>query len=412
MNRHDIIQGFRCLWMHPLRTFLSTLGVLFGVVSVITMLAIGEGSKQEILAQIEQLGTKNIIIRQSELSDEQKTKAVAAGSHGLTISDADALKKNIAIIEKKASLKVIKGGIGGISQEISPEILAVTASFGDIKGLELSEGRFLCDFDILQHKHVCVLGSEIAAKLGRWGHIGQNIRIENLQFHIVGVLSSRNWVGGKTRTLNTRNLNKSIFLPLGAERGFSRQATPSIDSLSEIILQFPTSAHLAPGTEAIKRMLQLLHKGVEDYQLIIPNELLEQANKTQNTFNLILGGIAAISMLVGGVGIMNIMLATISVRTREIGIRRAVGANQYHIAKQFLIETLILTFAGALLGLIGGVALSYFIGVFAGWKVIVTGWSIFLALGMAFLVGTASGLYPASKAALMDPLNALRHVGH
>jgi putative ABC transport system permease protein len=156
--------------------------------------------------------------------------------------------------------------------------------------------------------------------------------------------------------------------------------------------------------------MEVLHKGVEDYQVIIPQELLDQANQTQNIFNLILGGIAAISLFVGGIGIMNIMLATISDRTREIGIRRAVGASQYHIAKQFLIEALILTLSGACLGLVAGIALSHLIGLFAGWTVIVTSWSIFLALGMAIIVGIASGLYPAIKASTLDPITALRHL--
>lgn len=410
MKSNDITQGVRCLRMHPLRTFLSTLGVLFGVVSVIAMLAIGEGSKQEILHQIEQLGSNNIIIRQSELSEEQHQKATEATSLGLTIEDARNLQINISTIQKNAGLKVVKAAIGGVSYEVSPEILAVTASYGDIKLLELSEGRFLSDFDVAEQNHFCVLGAEIASKLSRWGHVGQTIRIDNLQFQIVGVLDNMRWSGGKTRALSTRNLNNSIFVPLGVEKGFSMHSSPSGNVLTEIVLQFPDRTFLASGSAAIKRMMELLHKGVEDYQIIIPIELLDQATKTQNIFTLVLGGLAAISMLVGGIGIMNIMLATISVRTREVGIRRAVGASQYHIAKQFLTETLILTLVGVLLGVVGGVVLSHLIGLFAGWSVIVTGWSILLAVGMAVFVGIASGLYPAYKAASMDPLTALRHL--
>jgi len=407
-NGDDIAQGMRCLWMHRLRTFLSTLGVLFGVASVIAMLAIGEGSKQEMLAQIEQLGTKNVIIRQSILSEEQNKKALEARSYGLNFEDAQLLK-NLPLVQNQAILKIVKGHIGGIPQDVSPEILAVTSSFSDISGLKISEGRFLGDFDILKRHRVCVLGAEIAKKLGRWGHVGQNIRIENLQFKIIGVLNNKNWVAGKGKVLSARNLNKTIFVPLGIESGFPSQTSSVNYPLSEIILQLTDSAQMFKGAEAIKRVMEVLHKGVEDYQVIIPQELLDQANQTQNTFNLILCGIAAISLFVGGIGIMNIMLATISDRTREIGIRRAIGASQYHIAKQFLIETLILTLSGACLGLIAGILLSYLIGVLAGWHVIVTSWSIFLALGMAILIGIASGLYPAIKAGSLDPIAALRH---
>jgi putative ABC transport system permease protein len=406
----DFAQGIRCLLMQRLRSFLSTLGVLFGVVSVIAMLAIGEGSKQEILTQIEQLGTNNIIIRQSELSEDQQKKALEGRSQGLTLEDAQILKKNISLIQKQTVLKIVKGHIGGVPPEVSPEILAVNPVFSEIKGLKLSEGRFLGDLDISQRHQVCVLGAEIAQKLGKWGHVGQNIRIDNLQFHVIGVLSNKNWVEGKTKVLNTRNLNKSIFIPIGIEKGFPRQSFFVNNTLSEIILQLDNRAQMGTSAEAIKRMMEVMHKGVEDYQIIIPHELLAQANQTQKIFNLVLGGIAAISMFVGGIGIMNIMLATISDRTREIGIRRAVGASQYHIAKQFLIETLILTLSGACLGLLGGIIFSYLIGSFAGWNVIVTGWSIFLALGMAIIVGIISGLYPAIKAASMDPIVALRYL--
>jgi putative ABC transport system permease protein len=406
----DLKQGIRCLCMHRLRAFLSTLGVLFGVVSVITMLAIGQGAKQEILTQVEQLGTKNIIIRQSELSETSKGKALEAQSRGLTIEDAQALKNNISVISQQASLKVIKGHISGVSQEVVPEILAITPSFTELKGLRLAEGRFIGDFDISQRNYVCILGAELAKSLGRWGHVGQTIRIENLPFQVIGILDNKQWVAGKNKTLSTRNLNKSLFIPLGVESGFPHRTAHVNRALSEIILQLTEPSQMLMGAEAVKRMMEVLHKGVEDYQMIIPHELLEQANQTQNIFNLVLGGIAALSMLVGGIGIMNIMLATISMRTREIGVRRSIGASKYHIAKQFLIETLILTMGGAVFGLIGGVILSNVIGFYAGWCVIVTGWSILLALGMAAGVGVASGLYPAFKAASMDPIIALRHI--
>lgn len=410
MNNGDIVQGMRCLLRHRLRTFLSTLGVLFGVVSVIAMLAIGEGSKQEILAQIKQLGTHNVIIRQSDLSEDRQTRNADNKSRGLSFLDALVLTQNISLIEKQACLKVLRGEVCSASRQISPEILAVNPTFREIKGLELSEGRFLGDFDLLKSNRVCVIGADIAARLGKWGHVGQFIRIENHQFQIVGVLRNKSFVSGKSKMLSGRNVNESILVPLGIEKGFAAKADSVGGSLSEIILQLGENSPIAMGAEAVKRMMTFRHKGAENYQIIIPHELLDQANQTQKIFNLVLGGIAALSMLVGGIGIMNVMLATISARTREIGIRRAVGANQYHIARQFLIETLILTLGGALLGLVGGIILSHLIGFLAGWSVIVTFWSVFLAVGMAVVVGIASGLYPAFKAASLDPIVALRNL--
>lgn len=404
-------QSIRSLFMHRLRTFLSALGVLFGVMAVVAMLAIGEGSKHEILTQIQQLGTNNIIIKQNELSEEQQEKAIQAKSYGLSLQDAKILQSNLSSIQQYAALKVIKSTVKGGISEISPEILAVSPSFCVFKRLELSEGRFLCDLDCLQRRQVCILGFEISNSLGRWGHVGQKILINNTQFQIAGVLNNKQWIAGKTKALNSRNLNKSIFIPLGIEKGFTYQ-NPGVhhSTLNEIILELPKDDPMTGSVEAIKRIMEWQHHGIEDYQIIIPQELLEQAYQTQNIFNLVLGSIAAISMLVGGIGIMNIMLASISDRTREIGIRRALGASKYHIAIQFLTETVILSLVGASLGVIGGVGFAYMIGFFAGWNVIVTWWSICISTAMALIVGISSGLYPSIKAASMDPIVALRHM--
>lgn len=406
---NEIAQGVHSLLRHRLRTFLSSLGILFGVSSVIAMLAIGEGSKQEVLAQIEQLGTHHVIIRQSELSAEQQAKAREAKSHGLTIEDAHLLNTHIHGIQNVGICKLIKGSLRGGYSDLSPEILAINPCFYTIKGLELSEGRPICDLDCSQKIPVCLLGADIAKAFGKSGHVGQFIRIENISFKIVGVLDNKKWVPGKNKALSTRNLNKTIFLPLGFEKSFVRTIDQANDQLSEIIVDVEDSTAIAADAEAIKRLMEVRHQGIEDYQIIVPKELLKQIDETQKIFNLVLGGIAAISMLVGGIGIMNIMLAIVSDRTREIGIRRAVGATRFHIAKQFLIETLILTLAGAILGIMGGFFFSSLIGAIAGWTVIVTGWSICLSLSMAGFVGIISGLYPAIKAAKMDPIEALRH---
>lgn len=406
----NIRQGWRSLLLHKLRTLLSALGVLFGVVAVIAMLSIGEGAKMETLSQIEQLGLNTITIRQNELSDEQMIKALEVRSHGLTREDIMQLAYNVPHLQKIAGFKVVETSIQATHKSVSPEILAVSKDFDTIKGLQLAEGRFVCALDIEQKKRICVLGSHIAATLGKDGHMGQTIRIDNVPFQVVGVLKNKNWKAGKITALTTRNLNESVFIPIGVESTLPFvKLSPKSQILAEIILQIPDSSLLAKAAQVSKRVLEKSHGKMDDYQIIIPHELLQQAYKTQYTFNLVLGSIAAISLLVGGIGIMNIMLATVSERTHEIGIRRALGANKFHIAFQFLTESLLLTWLGGGLGVLLGLAFSHLISYFAGWNTIVTYWSILLSLGMAGGVGICSGLYPAMKAASMNPITALRH---
>lgn len=213
----NIQQGMRSLALHQMRTLLSTLGILFGVVAVVTMLSIGEGAKQETLAQIEQLGMNTITIRQNKMGEEQMSKAREQRSFGLTQSDAEAIKKNVPYIQYLASLKVIETAISTTMASLSPEVLAITEEYDEIKNLELAEGRFLGSLDMLQRKHVCVLGCEVSKSLGKHGRVGQSIRMDNVEFQIVGILKNKNWKAAKSTSLTTRNLNKSIFIPLGAE---------------------------------------------------------------------------------------------------------------------------------------------------------------------------------------------------
>lgn len=402
------LRSFQSLRLHRLRSLLSTLGILFGVAAVVAMLSIGEGAKKETLEQIEQLGINNIIVKQLDQSEEQRLKATEKRSGGLSQADVEAVLANIPYFNYLAPVKIIEAEMLSAVREITPEILAVNSSFANVQGLQIAEGRFIADRDSKDKSLVCVLGHDVAQALGRNGHLGQTIRIEKQQFRIIGILQGRHFAEGKIASLSSRNTNKCLFIPIGAHGGIDRNLAYKQSTLSEIHLQAASGISLTEASRAIQRLLHVLHRGVEDYQIVIPQELLHQLGRTQRTFNLVLGSIAAVSLLVGGIGIMNIMLATVSERTREIGIRRAVGANKQHIVLQFLGETLLLTLSGACAGVIVGAAFSQAISWLAGWPTIVTFWSVVLSLSMASLIGLCSGLYPALQAARMNPIAALR----
>ena len=383
--------------------------MLFGVAAIIAMLSIGEGAKLETLEQIAKLGTNCLIIRQQRRNEEQKAAAFEKQSKGLNQKDLEALTQNISALRCSAPIKTIEASLGESMPGMSPEIIAVNRSYAEIKGLRMLEGRFITELD-LERKHlICVLGYEVAKNLGNSGHAKGVIFIGNIPFEIAGVLKSTEWKEGKTGSIAERNIDKTIFIPLGAESSLPRIPSYDGEELSEIILQIKNPKEMAPASKLVKSILNRMHGGYDDFQIIIPSELFEQASRSQNTFNLVLGSLAALSLLVGGIGIMNIMLATVYERTKEIGIRRSIGANKQHILNQFLVETLLITLIGALTGLLLGISLSYAISAIAGWKTIVSPWSVIIAFAMSCIVGLCSGLYPAMQAASMDPIKALRH---
>ncbi len=406
---HELLQAFQVLTTHRLRTFLSTLGILCGVAAVVAMLSIGEGAKRETLAQIEQLGMNNIILRRQHGGNDPKQPGREVRLTGLTEEDIDALQQDLPSLHRYAILKDVDANVSEVNQRISPEVLAVTPSFGEIKKIVLSEGRFICLLDLKERKKVCVVGNEIAKAIGRHGHAGGSLRINHEEFQIIGVLKPTEWKSGKTPLLTSRNLDYALFIPLGTEKGLSSLVHGQTHGASEAIFQLHDSRYIHLSARMMKQTLGQLHGNFSHYQIIIPQELLKQANQSQRTFNFVLGSIAAISLLVGGIGIMNIMLATVVERRREIGVRRAVGANQRHIIAQFLLEALILTFSGAFLGILLGIASAHAISAFAGWDTVVTLWSIMLSALTSIIVGLFSGAYPAYLAASIDPITALRN---
>ncbi len=406
--------AIRSLGQHKLRSFLSILGIVGGVMAVLSMLSIGEGAKREVVQQIEQLGTRNIYLKAVKLTADQYQKAREHLSAGLTLKDMSRILTGSSHeIHMAAALKDISVTVADIPGKVSPQVVATSSDYDEIQSLAPSQGRFITAIDVQQKNMVCVLGNDIAQKMGTRGKIGQNVRIENQLFRVVGILSRFQRKESDTKIIAARNYNDMIFIPLGTESSLSRQESreewDGSYGLSEIILQVRQMDQVLEAATIVNRIVQITHHDVKDYQIIIPRELLHQAKKTQRTFNLVLGAIAGVSLLVGGIGIMNIMLATVTERIREIGIRRAIGARRVDIIMQFLVEAVILTFTGGLVGLAGGIGAVAIIAAFSGWHTAITYWAIAAPLLMSIFAGLFFGLYPAIRAAHMDPVAALRH---
>jgi putative ABC transport system permease protein len=418
-NQKKILRvALRSLLHQKLRSLLSVLGVVCGVMAVVAMISIGEGAKQETAHQIEQLGTRNIYIKAVALTDNQVVKARERQSRGLTLADLQRVAHGATTAERVASLREISTSILGLPREILPQVVACSANYARLLGLHISAGRFIAPQDRRRKNLVCVLGSEVANRLEEAGKPGKFIRINHHMVKVVGILSRIEHQTGSASTVSTRNHNEMVFVPLetagtldsfSGTRGQKAGAVQHQHQLSEIVVQVERTEDVVATAKLVKRIMAVAHHDTQDYQFVVPLELLRQAERTHRTFNLVLGAIAGISLLVGGIGIMNIMLATVSERTREIGIRRAVGATRKHIVVHFLLESVMLTLSGGIIGLLCGLGAVAAISWFAGWQVAVSLWAVALPVIMSFLVGIFFGLYPARQAADVDPIVALRH---
>ncbi|MCC6677175.1 MAG: ABC transporter permease [Phycisphaerales bacterium] len=431
--------GLTNLRLRLLRSILTALGIILGVAAVITMVALGEGSKRDALAQIDKLGARNIIISSQKPPESTKNEQQRGfvSKYGLTRDDLRVIQEAFPDAEAIVPLKeignqVLRGDKKRLSQSFgtTPDLLKV-AKLGVAKG-----GRYITQQDMDQQAMVCVIGKEIARLFFPIEDpVGQSIKIDDKAFTIIGVLREIGVAGGSGAALIGRNWNFDVHIPMTtAKLTFGdviirRQAgsvSRSEVQLSGIYISCPTQDRVPIDHPMLARLLQVRHDKVSDYAITVPYELLEAERKTRLTWNLVLGAIAGISLLVGGIGIMNIMLASVTERTREIGIRRAVGATQRHILWQFLVETGVLTALGGLMGVGLGIGLSVMVGWIAPklphapfigeyfppntqLPTHVTLWSIILAFTVAAATGLVFGIYPARRAARQDPIVALRH---
>jgi putative ABC transport system permease protein len=399
---HVLLQlGLRGLLVHKLRSTLSILGVFFGVAAVVATSSVGEGARREALEQIGALGIDSIRIRARPAPAE-----VTASLPPLRERDVASLA---AVVPHLVSLAPVREmPLVAERPPYRSDVIAVgtTPSYQHAGQLPLSAGRFLSDLDLREHKRAVVLGDWVARRLfpteepgGQW------IRLADDWFQVVGVLEARASGRSKAGPIRARDINQSVFLPLPS---LDRGADGTPDAVDEIVIRVDQGQHVVAAAEVARSVIARL-AGHDGFDVIVPREILRQKQRTQRIFNVVTGAIAAISLLVGGIGIMNIMLASVAERTQEVGIRRALGATRQEIAAQFLVEASLLTLAGGLSGAILGMAGSFLIQVLAGWPTALSPLMLLLAVVMALLVGVGFGLYPAWHAAGLEPMEALRH---
>jgi putative ABC transport system permease protein len=401
--------GLDNLRSHKLRSFLTTLGVIFGVTAVVSMLSIGEGAKRAAVEQIKLLGTNNIRIRRLDLTSQQQADAERLQSDGLTYRDGQIIRTNLPNLDGVCPLRFLEVEVTRGDRQSSGRVIGTDVDYAEVTNFRPSEGRFLAAMDEREAKQVCVIGADVQHELfGQGNAINRRIRIEDSWFTVVGVMQQKRVRKGGTNVIAVRDINKDVYIPIGtALKRFTDADRP--DMVDEIAVRVANEDQVLPMSDVLKRLLSRTHHSAKDYEIVIPAELLAQSQRTQRLFNVVMGSIAAISLLVGGIGIMNIMLASVTERTREIGIRRAVGATRNDVLSQFLNETVLVSVAGGLMGIVLGVIMAKAINLFAGWETVISLAGVLLSFGISAGVGIVFGLYPARKAAELDPIDALRY---
>ena len=423
--KRAIILGIKSLWMHKLRSFLTALGIVFGVASVIAMLAIGEGASYEAQQQIKDLGSQNII-----LESVKPTNTTTAGEqerslileYGLTYRDIAQIQATVPGVEVTIPSRRVKDFLWNVSNSVDGVALGTVSWFPTMKNRELVRGRFFTEMEMKGRSPVCVLTESLTRNLFPLDEpIGQTVRMKNSYFRVVGVIEDDSAIAAAAESELEGGGDSSegmeMMIPISTlEDHFGevlfKYRSGSFEAekveFHEVTARIEQPDQVMPAAMAIQHILETNHDEV-DYKMTVPLDLLQRAERTKQIFNIVLGSIAAISLLVGGIGIMNIMLATVTERTREIGIRRALGAKKKDIVFQFLIETVILSGAGGLLGVGVGIAIPLAVTHFADMVTVIQFWAPTIAFTISVMIGILFGIYPAVRAADMNPVEALRH---
>ncbi|MEM9409857.1 MAG: ABC transporter permease [Planctomycetota bacterium] len=429
--------GIKSLSLHPMRSLLTVLGIFIGIASVIWLLAIGEGISQKVQRQIEELGTNNIILRSVKPVTDNVTESSSMAIYGVTRDDFTALTSTLGTIDRALRIRDASRELYYGEKDRNIHFIGCTPEYDDVMKLEVKEGRFLEQRDIDQDDNVCVLSYEVAKQL--WPLVSALVivfLIRTTPYRVVGVMKRRGMMAAVGSSLEAQDFSDDVYVPITTfwrrigdwtmERSAGSRVSEVVE-LSQITFRVKDTDDVIATSEAIDSIMQRRHEE-QDFAIVTPLELLEQAKTTRLMFMAFMGLIAAISLVVGGIGIMNIMLATVTERTREIGIRRALGANRKDIIRQFLAETIVLSTVGGITGIMGGLACPWII---IGIRAALLNWfpevlveipesvhditpiivplSIPVAFFIALMVGIIFGIYPAMRAAKLDPIEALRH---
>ncbi|MEM7260616.1 MAG: ABC transporter permease [Planctomycetota bacterium] len=413
--------GISNLLGYPLRTFLTTLGVVFGVGSVIAMLALGAGAERQILEEIGRLGIQNIIINSVKPpeTNQGNSQREWISRYGITFKDFEQIKQTVPRLDQVLPIHMSRKQAWWGSKKVEATIYAVEPEYMELFKLDTAVGRNISDLDEESLARVCVIRAGLLKELGIFEDpIGLSLQVGNDQpYEIIGVLEDDEFLGYARQALAVDTKNSEIYVPY--ETVLRRQGTRSISrtsgsfeatdiELSQVVISVEDLNEVLTVAKMIERVLVRNHDS-RDFDVVVPLEVLAQRRKTQQVFNIALVAIASISLLVGGIGIANIMLATVTERTKEIGIRRALGAKRRHIMAQFLTETTTISTLGGLLGILLGLGLVQILMLFTGWTAVVTFNSIALSISISMAVGIISGIFPARRAAQLDPIAALRH---
>lgn len=418
-----------------LRALLTALGIVFGVGAVIAMLAIGTGARETILAQMRLVGANNIVVvsQMESVGDDEDLEAQSAGqekntlpwSPGLNLGDLKAIRKILPGVEAVSPeivlpSTVIRGGKIGNSRAVG-----VTNAFFDLNNLGLDRGVLFHEEHLRRGDPVCIIGKDVVRRFFSAGNpIGNRIKVGQTWLKVIGVLEERIAKETQLENLGIRDYNQDIYIPLQTalrrfkDRSYAHSrnigrsggdAPPgNYHQLDRVVIRVRNSEELLPTSNVVARLLKRRHQAVVDYEMTVPEKLLEAQQETQDTFNKVLAFIAGISLLVGGIGIMNIMLASVLERTKEIGTRRSLGATRQDIVQQFLLEAVFISLIGGITGILLGVGSARFIAANYDIPTEVSLWSVLLSFGVASVIGLVFGLFPARRAAGLDPIKALR----
>lgn len=448
----NFLLAMEAVLANRLRAFLTGMGIFFGVAAVIAMLAIGTGAKQSILDRMKLIGTNNIVIKAVIPDDNDQAKAQKASNNnsnsgggngkennkkpwspGLTVADLDAIENVIPQVEQISPEIVLPTSLIEDGKLEKGRCIGVTNSFFELNNLSVSQGNFFHPEHLENGRPVCIIGKNIQTRFfPNEPPIGKKLKAGNSWLTIVGVLEKRNASRESLENLGIRDYNDDVYIPVttallrfknratiskkdigGGNQFFSnnnnqKKKDDNYHQLDRMVVRVTDSKYLRAAADVTARLLKRRHHDLVDFEIEVPELLLEEQQKTQETFNFVLAAIAGISLLVGGIGIMNIMLASVMERIKEIGVRRSLGATQLDIVQQFLFEAITISLIGGIIGVILGIVSANIITSSFGIPAVVSAWSVILSFGVAASVGLVFGIFPARRAAQQDPIKALR----